>query len=311
MKFYLGVTDQRWFNFLRQFTPEDVNFWRPGETAFKAISQGGPFVFKLKGRINRIVGLGFFYQYIKLPISVAWDTFGIGNGFSLFNDFVLAIDDLRGNSREHNPELGCIALTNPVFFSEEDWLDVPSDWKPNIQSGTTYSTDTEIGQKLWQDLEVRLGKYLKQDLEAGKSLAMIQNQESPEYNLVMSKVRIGQGSFRVSVTSAYEKRCSITGERTLPVLEAAHIKSYAKSGPNLAANGLLLRSDLHKLFDGGYLTITSDLKVEVSNRIRSEFENGKEYYQFHGKSLTHMPGDLTLRPRSEYLQWHNENVYRS
>ena len=95
MKFYLAVTDPRWFNFLRGFELEDVNFWRPGDTAFRAVPQGGPFLFKLKGRINKIVGLGFFYQYIRLPISVAWDTFGIGNGFSFLNDFALAINELR------------------------------------------------------------------------------------------------------------------------------------------------------------------------------------------------------------------------
>lgn len=311
MKFYLGVTDTRWFNYLRQFNPEDVNFWRPGDTAFKAIPQGGPFVFKLKGRINKIVGLGFFYQYIRLPITVAWETFGIGNGFDFFNDFVLAIDSLRESSRKHNPELGCIVLTNPVFFTEEDWMDVPPDWKSNIVSGSTYSTETEIGRSLSQDIEFRLLKYLIPDLDLTKSLAMIQNHESPEYNLIMSKVRIGQGSFRASVTSAYEKRCSITGERTLPVLEAAHIKSYAQSGPNLTANGLLLRSDLHKLFDAGYLTVTGNLKVEVSPRIKSEFENGKEYYKFHGKSLVQMPKHSMLRPRLEYLEWHNDHVYQS
>jgi len=309
MKFYLGITAPRWFNFLRGFDLEDVNFWRPGDTAFRAIPQGGPFVFKLKGRINKIVGLGFFYQYIRLPISVAWDTFGTGNGFSFFNDFVLAINELRRNTKSDH-ELGCIVLTNPVFFSEPDWLDVPDDWKPNVQSGITYSTETVIGQKLWQAIELQLHKYLTVDLDKSKSLAMIQNTESPQYNEIIAKVRIGQGSFRTSVTAAYQKRCSITGERTLPALEAAHIKSYSTSGPNLASNGLLLRSDLHKLFDGGYLTVTPGLKVEVSPRIKTEFENGKEYYQFHGKALVQMPAEKSLLPRLEYLDWHNTNVYR-
>jgi len=308
MKFYVGITDPRWFNFLRGFELEDVNFWRPGETAFKAIPQGGPFVFKLKGPVNKIVGLGFFYQYIRLPISVAWDTFGPGNGFSFFNDFALAIDDLRRNTKA-GQELGCIVLTNPVFFQEADWMEVPADWKANVQSGVSYSTVTEIGRNLWQQLELRLHKYLKPDLDKAKSLAMIQNTESPQYNEIISKVRIGHGSFRTSVTAAYEKRCSITGEKTLPALEAAHIKSYSKSGPNLASNGLLLRSDLHKLFDGGYLTVTSDLRVEVSPRIKSEFENGKEYYQFHGKELIQTPGNKSLYPKIEYIDWHNSNIY--
>jgi len=65
-------------------------------------------------------------------------------------------------------------------------------------------------------------------------------------------------------------------------LEAAHIKPYEKSGPHLVSNGLLLRSDIHKLFDMGYLTVTSDYHIEVSPRIKEQFENGRDYYKFHG-----------------------------
>ena len=59
--------------------------------------------------------------------------------------------------------------------------------------------------------------------------------------------RLGQGSFRVLVTDAYGRQCAATGERTLPVLQAAHIHPYAVGGPHRVDNGLLLRSDLHTL----------------------------------------------------------------
>ena len=127
---------------------------------------------------------------------------------------------------------------------------------------------------------------------------------------ILRKVRLGQGAFRVLVTDAYTRRCSISGEKTLPVLEAAHIKPYALAGPHTISNGLLLRSDVHKLFDTGYLTITNNFKVEVSKRIKEEFENGKEYYQFHGKELLYLPIKEKERPRGEFIQWHNENIYK-
>ncbi|WP_162470581.1 HNH endonuclease [Desulfosporosinus orientis] len=60
------------------------------------------------------------------------------------------------------------------------------------------------------------------------------------------------------VTEAYYRRCAITGEKTLPVLEAAHIKPYSLEGSHETNNGLLLRKDLHTLFDRGYITITED-----------------------------------------------------
>jgi len=82
------------------------------------------------------------------------------------------------------------------------------------------------------------------------------------------------------------------------------------SGPNKIKNGILLRSDIHRLFDDGYITITQELKVEVSNNIRREFENGREYYKFHGQNLVTLPDDQENRPNAEFLNWHNENIYK-
>ena len=112
------------------------------------------------------------------------------------------------------------------------------------------------------------------------------------------------------VTDSYSRRCSITGEKTLPVLEAAHIKPYALSGPHFISNGILLRSDMHKLFDSGYITITPDLKVEVSKKIKEEFENGREYYQYHGKDLLYLPNREIDKPATQFIDWHNNNVFR-
>jgi len=121
--------------------------------------------------------------------------------------------------------------------------------------------------------------------------------------------RLGQGSFRVFVTDVYQRRCSVTQERTLPALDAVHIKPFGKSGPHSVNNGILFRSDIHKLFDAGYVTISSDHHFEVSKRIKEEFENGRDYYAMHGRSLS-LPPDRRLQPGSQFIGWHNENVYR-
>lgn len=95
----------------------------------------------------------------------------------------------------------------------------------------------------------------------------------------------------------------------MPVLEAAHIQPYAENGPHDPANGLLLRSDFHKLFDIGLMTVTPDYHIEVSPRIREEWFNGKAYYRLHGQSLPRLPAQLDHRPGVEYLRWHNDNRY--
>ena len=95
------------------------------------------------------------------------------------------------------------------------------------------------------------------------------------------------------------------------MLEAAHIKPFALNGPNAVRNGILLRSDLHKLFDLGYVTVTPALRLEVSPRLKVEWENGREYYAYHGKELRCKPADVGNIPSREFLQWHNENTFKA
>lgn len=122
--------------------------------------------------------------------------------------------------------------------------------------------------------------------------------------------RLGQGLFRVLLTDAYERRCSISGERTLPVLEAAHIKPYSVVQRHEISNGLLMRSDLHRLFDEGYMTLDPrDRRVVVSKRIRAEFENGKDYYKLEGQTVRE-PSQLWARPTAENLEYHAYNIFQ-
>jgi len=71
------------------------------------------------------------------------------------------------------------------------------------------------------------------------------------------------------------------------------------------ANGLLLRCDLHALFDQHYITITPDKTLVVSKRIREEFENGREYYAMQGKRVRD-PRFAADAPSVEALRRHND-----
>lgn len=243
-------------------------------------------------------------------MSIAWDVFGNTNGCNTFNEFQHLIFQYRANATDVNPTIGCIVLTNPIFFKKEDWIEVPPDWSKSIVQGKSYETNSFIGKTFWAKIENLLERYLQPVSETDYENQLIHEPQPMYGKSILTKIRLGQGAFRVLVTDAYTRRCSVTGERTLPVLEAAHIKPYSVAGPNAISNGLLLRSDVHKLFDAGYLTITSDHKTEVSKRIKEEFENGKEYYQFHGKSLLYLPKEITNQPKAEFIEWHNENVYK-
>ena len=309
MNFFVAVTYYDWFQLhASKSCVEEVNFWRPSsEAPFKALKTGELLLFKLHSPRNFIVGGGFFTRFIQLPISLSWEAFGEGNGVRSLSEMRERIGKYRRTSIGplDNPTIGCILLAEPFFFAEADWIPIPPDFSLNIVQGKGYeSNDGATGQALWESVTERLRTSISANLDIGP--ATVAAVESPRYGQpVPVRPRLGQGTCRVIVTDAYERRCAITGERTLPVLEAAHIKPYSSGGPHEPENGLLLRSDLHTLFDQAYMTVDADqLKVVVSRRIREEFENGRDYYQLHGRAIR-LPHETSSLPSREYLAFHN------
>lgn len=304
MRMYVGITDSDWYNILKDENCDEVNFWRPGSSKFKAVEENEMFLFKLHSPQDFIVGGGFFVKYSLVPTYLAWDAFGIKNGTRSLKELNDRINKYRGrnNILQNNPQIGCIILTEPFFFNEEEWIPVPNDWKSSIVQGKTYDTDTAIGQRLYNDVVDRLnGQYLNNKDN--------QPERIKRYYETVTKHRIGQGAFRVAVADAYQRRCAITGEKTLPVLQAAHIKPYAQDGPHQVSNGLLLKSDFHTLYDDGYITVDTDYRVNVSKRLHEDYGNGRDYYKYDGQELLILPGNKIELPSKEFLEWHNNNVY--
>jgi putative restriction endonuclease len=111
------------------------------------------------------------------------------------------------------------------------------------------------------------------------------------------------------VTDIYERHCAVTGEKTLPVLQAAHIRPIACGGRHRVNNGLLLRSDIHTLFDRGYVTVTPDHTFRVSGCLRERWNNGKVYYDLEGRTVT-VPIDPSCQPSRTELEWHSDTVFK-
>ena len=302
MKIWIGVTDNSWFEFLSKIGADEVNFWQPSGTApFVNLPPGTPFLFKLKRPNNHIAGGGFFVKFVTLPMHLAWEAFGEKNGASSLAELDRLMRPLIRDRKASSFNIGCTILTNPFFFTRDQWIAAPEDWSSNIVRGKTYDTDDQLCARLWREIEKH------------QSLAVdpLRIEERPaQYGApFLAQARLGQGAFRVLVTEAYKRRCAITGESTLPVLEAAHIKPFSQSGFNNAFNGLLLRSDFHKLFDLGLVTLTPELNIEVSPKIREEWFNGKAYYKLHGRKIAVIPDNPLDYPRADLLRWHNENRY--
>lgn len=307
MRFWLGVTDNEWFAHLARLQPDEVNFWRPSGQGFSTIEIGAPFLFKLHSPLNFVVGGGFFVRAEPLPLSLAWEAFGEKNGASSRVELVRLIQSHRGDL-EADPQIGCIILNQPFFIPRDHWLPIPGDFKKNIVSGKTYDSGEGWGKQLWEAVQPWLPAFEPAEPQASTECAVSEGGRlfGKEY---LRRSRLGQGAFRVLVTDAYTRRCAVSGERTLPVLQASHIKPYGK-GPNRVDNGLLLRSDLHILFDCGLMTLTPDLRVEVSHRIKERYENGRDYYKHHGQPLVVLPDSPRDRPNADFLRWHNETIFR-
>lgn len=111
--------------------------------------------------------------------------------------------------------------------------------------------------------------------------------------------RKGQSKFRSALLRAYNHRCAVTGCEIEALLEAAHIVPYQGADTNVVSNGLLLRADIHTLFDLGLCWIDpSRLVIKLAEGL-----DGSEYEPFRDQPIL-LPDDVSNRPSAEALRWH-------
>ena len=303
---FIAVTDYGWYTKLsRSKEPRDANFWRPSARAFR-LPVGTPFIFKLKKPHDAIAGFGFFAGFSVLPDWLAWETFGEANGVDDLEALRARLHRIREGARiEADPSgrIGCCLIAETRFFPPERWLTPPRDWGRTTQTGDTYDLATGEGQRIWQECLARAATQPSPQLQAP---AAGQGDEAQYGEPTLYRPRLGQGIFRVQVLDAYGRACAVTGEHSLPVLEAAHIKPYAFGGVHDVTNGLVLRSDLHRLFDRGYITIDEDNRLLVGDLLKADYENGRSYYGLKGTPLA-LPEQPSHRPSHEALAWHREH----
>jgi putative restriction endonuclease len=323
MRGFVANTDYDWFTYLRAIEPpiDEVNFWRPGSgTSFGALVPGEPLFFKLKSPHNAIAGFGYFAHFSRLPVSMVWQVYGEANGAGSYGEMRDRLVRIRTRfDRDTDPKqdfwIGCILVNQPTFFDEADWVQMPDDFKGPTVQGKTYDLASGEGQRIWMECLARAASRSEVGVPlrvASRRLRGDRIADAPIASGYGSPVpvrpRLGQRSFRVAVLDSYGRRCAVTNEKTLPVLEAAHIRDYHDLPVHSINNGILLRADIHKLFDAGYVTVTPEYKFEVSRRIKEEFENGRDYYALDGSRIR-LPEDIADRPAVESLIWHNEQRY--
>lgn len=306
---WIAPTDPDWFEFLSKHAPlEEVNFWTPSSHFTFRAEPGTPFLFKLKAPHKAVAGFGYFQRYDALPEWLAWETFGQANGAPSFEAMKTRLDRIRQRNRMETSadlqQIGCIILAQPVFLPRELWTPQPSNWPWRNLRPMRYDLTVAEGKRVWDHcLPAAVAVGDAEPLGAGEWPA------ERFGDAVLVRPRLGQGAFRLAVTAAYGRACAMTGEHSLPALESAHIRPFSEGGPHDLSNGLLLRSDLHRLFDRGYVTVRPDYSIAVSGLLKEHFKNGKSYYPLKDKKLVALPERLADRPDPELLKWHYENRF--
>jgi putative restriction endonuclease len=309
----VAITDYGWYEYLSSIGQlDEVNFWTPSAYWNFRGEVGSPFFFKLKARYdNAICGVGFFTRYSKLPDWLAWESFQERNGCPTLDTMRQRISGIRERIDYQGVgsknEIGCILLAQPTFFSPDNWIKGPLDWPPANLRNKKYSLTEGEGLRIWNECLSRISPI---NIEQHVGDTNVVAEPTSRYGTPqIIQPRLGQGIFRVSVMEAYSRACAITHEHSLPALEASHIRPFSKNGPHEVSNGILMRADLHRLFDQGYVTITTDHRLEVSLHLKQDYENGRSYYPLHGQQIA-LPASIRDKPNKQHLEWHNENVYR-
>ena len=119
-------------------------------------------------------------------------------------------------TRSRDYEVGCIMISQPVFFARDDWVADHADWHPRIQMGKTIDVSAGDGRRIFAECLERAARLRS---EAEPLAAELRRYGAPQ----TVQPRLGQGTFRIAVTSAYGAACAVSGEHSLPALELSLI----------------------------------------------------------------------------------------
>jgi putative restriction endonuclease len=287
--FIIAPTDENWFAFLKnsQFN-SFINFWTPTTWNVKNLKSGDKWYFLLKSPIRKIGGYGEFVEYKNMTPQAAWKEYGLRNGCNSKLDLTVKIQKyIDRNSKKHskkninidNYEIGCIVLKNCVFWDSDSYID-PTNFNISIAK------------------QVVTRKYFKQyDPFTIKDIDDFFLLDEPRevYKLEVNQ-RKGQGIFKGLILKAYNNKCCISDETCPELLEAAHIQHYLNQQSNHIQNGILLRVDLHRLFDNNLLYIDNGYIVRISPLV-----NTPHYKKYNGRKIS-LPNNMDDHPSLTALE---------
>ena len=202
-----------------------------------------------------------------------------------------------GNFGSFDPELkkrGIVGLTNTSKMDEVVWNEFVNDW-----------------DKLAYESELLIANYSHVPIEISANINLDNLPVGKDREAIV-KQRVNQNFFRSTILSSYNIKCCITGLSVSEFLVASHIIPWAKDEKNRLNpfNGLCLNSIHDKAFDKGFITITPEYKIRVSNYLK-EYKTEEALSDFFLK-LENRPILLPdkFHPSKEFLKYHNDEIFR-
>lgn len=299
-------TDPDWIAAIREYNIKNgANFWRKDQRSL-ALQPGSYFYFKLRGS-RAIVGRGQFREQQTMDIPSAWRLFGHGNG-------VASEEELRTRASSVlnltlDAPINCLVFDNIQLLPPQRYFDISLARFPNGIMGPKFYEEGEL-EDVAAAFETHAGPYRHRELAEAETILRNQGLFDPatietarQYQLRAICQRMGQSAFRLTLLGAYLGRCSVSDCDAVEALEAAHIIPYKGAATNTIQNGLLLRSDLHTLFDLGSWTLSDDYRVILSPRLINTV-----YAQFDTQPLR-LPNQTNLFPSVEAIRHHRQNTF--
>lgn len=221
------------------------------------------------------------------------------------SDFLPGVDLIclgeLGQLDHFRPELTVpseIARSLELYTSEGKETDVSS-LRNDKPAPNLFRACPRLSEESAERLRRLLGLSNSRDAEYQASISQDETAgiDDEEYQIRAIKTRRGQPVFRKNLLSAYRSRCAITNCHIEGLLEAARITAHAELTDYRVSNGLLLRADIHTLFDLSLIAVDEFYRVVVSPTIRNT-----EYWSYNGRTLSHLPGKTQDQPNRDALR---------
>lgn len=251
-----ALTTRQGFDELARIRPQRIAFWQHRPECPHEIEPGERWYFVDK-QTRDVVGFAIFCGWEKTTVESVFSRFGGACGYPTRSALVAAIRRLK-DAFDEEDEIGNVILTD---FAE---LTVPLNLK----------------QKFGLEMYQSRFRYLRQgdliaaylggmDLALGASQSFVlRNEGEAKKSASMRKTRYGQSVFRRLMLEAYGEVCVFTGPALVETLEAAHIQPYVDPESNHICNGLVVRADVHNLFDLGLITIDAGGLIELAPNLK-------------------------------------------